>query len=107
MTVSSLFVSAVLTLVPLVLNTLGTLLFLAGGITWAVNFNKLMISCGKVTNLLKEGGASDPFAMKTKNSCKQCAAAEVLLFIMFPLSACLAVCAFLQHRTLKQSARYL
>ncbi|ROW16638.1 hypothetical protein VPNG_01727 [Cytospora leucostoma] len=104
-TIASLFVSVISTLIPLLLQVTGALLFLAGGIVLALQHKKFTVwSYDAVTYTLKLVGYSDRFAENTGKVCKKCIADEVLLFALVPLSLGLAACAFLRRRSLRQSA---
>jgi hypothetical protein len=102
----SLFVTAVSALVPLLMNIMGAMLFLAGGVAWAVNFRKIIFSCSEVIEALEFSGFSRSFAESTATSCRRCAVDEALVFTLFALSLSLAVCSLLHRRSLVQSAKF-
>ncbi|AEO70951.1 06bdf356-a8e0-4154-8eca-9029144a05ed [Thermothielavioides terrestris] len=115
--VASLLASFIPEVVPLALDGLAALLFLAGGIAWAVGLRNLD-NCNNYQNMLQNGllnegtldvdgqtlygvitpGHEDEAPGKLRGNCQRATADEALQFISFGLALALVGFGFLQVR---------
>lgn len=98
---ASLFVERIPSMISLVGDSLGVLFYLAGGIAWVVNLAALPVSCG----YLKEFYSGLWFADSLKSACMRCEADHGLMWALFAVTACLAICDFVRRRDLVQSSK--
>lgn len=97
----SLFVDSIPTIAPLVGDSIGALLYLAGGIAWMVDIENLPRSCSK----FKELGLPSWYAKALTGTCRRCEADHGLVWALFAFTAGLYICDYVRRRQLVQSAK--
>lgn len=97
----SLFVGSIPTIAPLVGDSIGTMLFLAGGIAWVVDLEKLPVSC----NEYKEWKSQAWYAESLGGTCRRCEADNGLVWALFAFTAGLVICGYVRRRELVQSSK--
>lgn len=98
--IASLYVDKIPTEVPLVVDSIGALFYLAGGIAWAVRFTGQNIPCSVVP-----AWATDSYIKAWLSACKRCEADAGLAWSLFVFTALLAICGFLRRRDQVQSSK--
>lgn len=97
----SLFVDSIPTIAPLVGDSIGALLYLAGGIAWVVDLENLPVSC----NEYKEWYSQNWLAESLGGTCRRCEADNGLVWALFAFTAGLVICGYVRRRELVQSAK--
>lgn len=98
---ASLFVDRIPTVAPLVGDSIGALLYLAGGIAWVINLAKLPDSCSDWKKAQPNAWFVDAFV----SACRRCEADHGLVWALFAFTAALAICDLFRRRDQAQSLK--
>lgn len=98
---ASLFVDRIPLVAPLVGDSIGALLYMAGGIAWGINLSKLPYSCGEFKKAYQNTWYMDSLV----SVCRRCEADHGLVWALFGCTAALAICDLLRRRDQVQSLK--